>query len=78
MKQQIACVGREIALRERLYPKWVESGKLKPEAAEFELNCMRSILEWLKSQKSMVDEALKYMEEQESHIEPTLFDETNA
>lgn len=78
LKQQIACLGREVALRERLYPRWVENGKMKPEAAEFELNCMKSIFDWLKAHKSMVDEALKYMEEQESHIAPTLFNETDA
>lgn len=42
--QQIACVKREIAMRERVYPKWVASGRMKPEAAEREIATMTAVL----------------------------------
>ncbi|HUC70346.1 MAG TPA: hypothetical protein VMS01_04060 [Stellaceae bacterium] len=41
---QIACVKREIALRERVYPKWVAGGRMKQEAADRELTTMRAVL----------------------------------
>ncbi len=78
LKQQIGCLQREIALRERLYPRWVESKKLKPESAEFELQCMKSIAERLKSESALEHDALKYMEEQGLQNSPTLFDEPNV
>jgi hypothetical protein len=46
---QIACVRREIAMRERVYPKWVNAGRMKAEAAEREIAAMRAVLETLSS-----------------------------
>jgi hypothetical protein len=42
--EQIACVRREIAMRERSYPRWVEAGKMTQEKAEDELAAMRAVL----------------------------------
>jgi uncharacterized protein (DUF305 family) len=47
LDQQIAAVKREIALRERAYPRWVASAKMKPEKSAFELGVMRAVLETL-------------------------------
>lgn len=44
LDEQIASVRREIGLRERVYPKWIEAGRLKPEAAEREIAAMRAVL----------------------------------
>ena len=46
---QIKCVEREIGMRERVYPNWVKSGKMKPETAERETGAMKAVLETLKS-----------------------------
>jgi hypothetical protein len=46
---QITCVRREIAMRERVYPKWVNAGRMKAEAAEREIAAMRAVLETLLS-----------------------------
>jgi hypothetical protein len=46
---QIACVRREIAMRERVYPKWVNAGRMKAEAAEREIAAMRAVLKTLLS-----------------------------
>jgi hypothetical protein len=41
--EQIACVRRELALRKNFYPKWVQSGRMKAEAADHEIACMQAI-----------------------------------
>lgn len=41
------CARREIALREQVYPRQVELGKLKRATADFELDAMRGILRLL-------------------------------
>jgi hypothetical protein len=47
--EQTACVRREIAMRERVYPKWVGTGRMKAEAAEREIAAMRAVLQTLLS-----------------------------
>ena len=42
---QIACVRREIAMRERVYPKWVAAGKMKLDMADREIATMKAVLE---------------------------------
>ena len=42
---QIACVKREIAMRESAYPKWVANGKMKQEKADAEIATMKAVLE---------------------------------
>lgn len=44
LDQQIQSVAREIKMRERVYPRWVASGKMKRENADYELECMKAIL----------------------------------
>lgn len=40
---QIAEIGREIRQRERLYPKWIEAGRLKPETAATKITALRDV-----------------------------------
>ncbi len=40
---QLACIRRELALRKNVYPKWVSAGRMKPEAADHEINCMQAV-----------------------------------
>lgn len=47
LEQQIACLRRELALRERVYPKWVASGRMTPVGADRELDAMRAALQTL-------------------------------
>ncbi|MBF6560523.1 MAG: hypothetical protein IVW56_09550 [Candidatus Binataceae bacterium] len=49
---QIACIRREIALRERVYPKWVAAGRMKQEAADRELATMTAVLVSLEALKA--------------------------
>jgi hypothetical protein len=52
LRDQVACVEREIALRERLYPRWVSDGRMTPGKADSEIAGMRAVLETLRSVKA--------------------------
>jgi hypothetical protein len=47
LRQQIACLKREIALRKNVYPKWVESGKMRSSEADYEIEAMTAALHTL-------------------------------
>ena len=47
---QIKCAKRELAMRRNFYPKWVQSGRMKPEEADHEINCMAAIVRTLEDQ----------------------------
>jgi len=51
LDQQIACAAREIAMREAVYPKWVDAKKMLPAKADFEISAMKAILATLKKLK---------------------------
>lgn len=44
LDKQITCVRREIAMRERVYPKWVSVGRMTEETAAHELTTMKAVL----------------------------------
>jgi hypothetical protein len=44
---QIACIEREIAMRKRVYPAWVASGRMSQAKTDAELLAMRAVLETL-------------------------------
>lgn len=44
---QIRGAEREIALRERVYPRWVAEGKMKQDKADHEIAVMKAIRETL-------------------------------
>lgn len=45
--EEILCIRRELAMRERVYPRWVAEGKMKPAMAEREIAWMRAVLDRL-------------------------------
>jgi len=47
LDDQIACVKRELALRERVYLRQVSAGRLRQTAADRELALMRAVLRTL-------------------------------
>lgn len=49
LSSQIACVEREIAMRERVYPRWVVENRMTKAKADAELDAMRAVLETLKA-----------------------------
>jgi len=42
-EQKRACADRELKMRERVYPRWVEKGNLTQEKATAEIALMREI-----------------------------------
>jgi hypothetical protein len=48
IRDQIRCVEREIAMRQRAYPNWVQSGRMSAVMASAEIATMEEVLETLK------------------------------
>lgn len=46
--EQIRAVEREIAMRERVYPTWVQNKRMTQRKADDELAAMRAVLETLR------------------------------
>lgn len=42
---KLACLKREIAMRKRVYPRWVEAGRLSSAKAADEIAIMEAIME---------------------------------
>lgn len=51
LTSQIAEVEREIKQRERVYPRWVEAGKMPKATADRQIEVMRAVLATLKAAK---------------------------
>lgn len=49
---QITCVKREISMRERVYPNWVERRRMNQEQATREITAMRDVLRTLEAVKA--------------------------
>ncbi len=48
LADQLACCEREVKMRERVYPGWVERGRMTPQKAAAELHAMRSVVATLR------------------------------
>ena len=57
-EQKIACIKREIAMRQRVYPRWVDTGKMKQEKADHEIDAMLAILRDYENVERLRDEAV--------------------
>ena len=44
LDEQIKCVKREIDYRKRLYPIWVQNGKMTQNDANYQIECMECVL----------------------------------
>lgn len=49
LDEMIAAADREIAMRQRVYPRWVAEGRMKQAKADHEIAAMRAIATTLKS-----------------------------
>lgn len=43
IEEKLACVEREIKMRNRVYPRWIQEGRMAEEKAKFEIACMESV-----------------------------------
>ena len=44
LEQQLACATRELAMRRRVYPRWVEADRIPAEVATHEIQAMAAIV----------------------------------
>ena len=44
LADEVAEVRRELALRERVFPPWVRSGRMTQDAADWRMACLRAVL----------------------------------
>lgn len=56
LSDQIASVEREIAMRERVYPRFVADGKMPAAKADRELRAMRAVLDTLHGVRALETE----------------------
>ena len=49
LHEMIVCIEREIAMRRRVYPRWVDAGKMKMDRAEREIEVMEAVLARLRA-----------------------------
>lgn len=47
IEDQLRCAKREVGMRVRVYPRWVEGKRMTQAKADEELACMRAIVETL-------------------------------
>lgn len=49
LTMQIACIERELRMRRRVYPRWVEAGRITQAKAEWEIDAMEGVLATLQA-----------------------------
>jgi len=49
IERQIKCIDRELAIRKRVYPRWVDAERMTQEDADDEIASMEAALETLKN-----------------------------
>lgn len=58
LEEQVACVVREIGMRDRVYPAWVTSKRMSQEKADHEHAAMRAVLVTLNDYRAMQPKVL--------------------
>lgn len=57
LQAQIACVEREIRLRQKVYPRWVGNRRMSQEKADLEIATMKAVLDTLRTRLALADKA---------------------
>jgi hypothetical protein len=55
LEQMVACARREFELRKKVYPKWVQGGRMSEVQATHEIECMEGIYYTLFRLKELQD-----------------------
>jgi len=69
VSEQLACVAREIAMRERVYPNLINSKRMTAGKAEAELAAMRAVqrtLQWLQANETRIKSKVEIITRVES------------
>lgn len=70
LERQVACVRREVSMRRRVYPRWVESGKMTQQEANRQIEAMEAVQATL---QSLIDAAALMAEQRAKADRPELF-----
>jgi len=73
LQDMVDCAERELAMRKRVYPRWVDNGKMRPDAAERETIRMDAIVRTLKGLLATARLA-NHMSSEELPFQVDLFD----
>ena len=55
LPEMVACAKRELAIRERVYPKWVEAKKMTADQCRHEIETMQAIVAELETKAKEPD-----------------------
>lgn len=58
LDDEIACARRELAMRERVYPRWIQAGRMTPEQSRHEIATMRAIVKRLERTRDLARPSL--------------------
>ncbi len=47
----VECVNRELKLRKRVYPRWIDDGRMTQKKSDHEIRCMAAILALLQREQ---------------------------
>lgn len=53
--EQLQCARRELEMRRRIYPSWVQRGKMKQDKADHEMQAMQAIVDSLEYFRMVVE-----------------------
>ena len=52
LSEQITCIARELKIRQRVYSKWVDTGKMQARVSENEISAISAVLATLQEFES--------------------------
>lgn len=55
INEQIAELERELEVRRTVYPRWVDSGKIKLQTANYRIQCLKATIAQLETTRSDAD-----------------------
>lgn len=73
ISEMLASAKREWTMRQRVYPRWVEEGRMTFEKAMHEITCMESIVQFLEASlllKEAGDEIIALEEKRQNEPKP--------
>ena len=76
LKEQLASAKRELAYRNRVYPRWVKENRMPESKAKFEIECMESIIQTLEKANVLFEVSQEIMASwpKETEQQPSLLE----
>lgn len=55
IEDMVECAERELGMRRRVYPGWIEKGRMKQAEADYQIETMAEIVAYLKTERDTPD-----------------------